>query len=61
MKRGALAALAGISAAALLLLALGRVKMARQQRQRDADDLKRWEGEGGLPRANDSEADRNAA
>jgi hypothetical protein len=60
MKRGTLFAVAGIVTAALLLLAIGPVRIAQQHRQRDLDDLKRWEGEGGPPPpADNNEASTN--
>lgn len=56
-----IAALAGVSVAAVLLLAIGRLPLVRQQRRREADDLKRWEAEGGPPPPDANAADQAGA
>jgi hypothetical protein len=61
MKKGLVYSLGGLAVAALLLLALGRRHRARQQRWRDADDLKRWEDEGGPAPPDTGEADHGLA
>ena len=62
MKRGTALTLAGISAAALLLvMAIGYARIAQRRQQRDIDDLKRWEGEGGPPHPDDVEGSTDAA
>jgi hypothetical protein len=39
----------GTSVALLVLFAIWKAQYCRAQKRRDADDLVRWEGEGGAP------------